>query len=119
MLNPFKTKKDYKISLLRSYELMQKNLKNGTAESDELEVLFILVEAYEKKHYPIPPPHPVEAIRFRLEQSGMSEKELNKLLGGRNRKSEIMSGKRKLSLNMIPTLHEKLHIPAETLIAVY
>jgi HTH-type transcriptional regulator/antitoxin HigA len=119
MLKPIKTKKDYEAALARVYTLMQKNLKPGTMDSDELEVLSMLVEAYEKKHYPVPPPHPVEAIRFRLEQSGMSEKELNQLLGGRSRKSEIMSGKRKLSLNMIRTLHEKLHIPAETLIAVY
>ena len=96
MLKPIKTKKDYEAALSRSYELMQKNLKTRSAEADELEVLSMLVEVYEKKHYPVPPPHPVEAIRFRLEQSGMNEKDLNKLLGGRNRKSEIMSGKRKL-----------------------
>ena len=119
MLKPIKTKKEHEAALTRAYALMQKSLKAGTPESDELEVLSILVEAYEKKNYPIPPAHPVEAIRFRLEQSGMSEKELNKLLGGRSRKSEIMSGKRKLSLSMIRTLHEKLHIPAETLIAEY
>jgi HTH-type transcriptional regulator / antitoxin HigA len=119
MLKPIRTKKDYQTALSRSYVLMQKNLKSASAEADELEVLSILVEAYEKKHYPVPPPHPVEAIRYRLEQNGMSEKELNKLLGGRNRKSEIMSGKRKLSLNMIRTLHEVLNIPAETLIAAY
>lgn len=119
MLKPIKTKKDYEAAMARTYALMQKSLKPGTAESDELEVLSMLVEAYEKKHYPVPPPHPVEAIRFRLEQSGISEKELNKLLGGRSRKSEIMSGKRKLSLSMIRILHEKLHIPAETLIAAY
>ena len=119
MLKPIKTRKDYETALARCYELMQKNLKAGSVLSDELEVLSILAEAYEKKNYPVPPPHPVEAIRFRLEQSGLSETELNKLLGGRSRKSEIMSGKRKLSLNMIRTLHEKLRIPAETLIAVY
>ncbi len=118
MLKPIKTKKDHEAALARIYTLMQKNVKPG-ADSDELEVLSMLVEAYEIKHYPVPPPHPVEAIRFRLEQSGMSEKELNKLLGGRSRKSEIMSGKRKLSLNMIRVLHEKLNIPAETLIAAY
>jgi len=119
MLKPIKTKKDYEIALQRVYELMQKDLKTGSALSDELEVLSILVEAYEKKHYPIPPPHPIEAIKFRLEQSGIDEKELNKILGGRSRKSEILSGKRKLSLNMIRELHEKLKIPAETLIAAY
>ena len=119
MLKPIKTKKDYEVALQRVYELMQKDLKTGSALSDELEVLSILVEAYEKKHYPIPPPHPIEAIKFRLEQSGIDEKELNKILGGRSRKSEILSGKRKLSLNMIRELHEKLKIPAETLIAAY
>ncbi len=119
MLKPVKTKKDYETALSRCYELMQQSLKQGSPESDELEVLSILVEAYEKKHFPVPPPHPVEAIRFRLNQSGMSEKDLNKLLGGRSRKSEILSGKRKLSLNMIRTLHEVLNIPADTLISVY
>lgn len=119
MLKPIKTKKEYEAALTRSYALMQKNLKAASPESDELEVLSMLVEAYEKKHYPLPPAHPIEAIRFRLEQAGLTEKELNKLLGGRSRKSEIMSGKRKLSLSMIRTLHEKLQIPAETLIAEY
>jgi HTH-type transcriptional regulator/antitoxin HigA len=119
MIKPVKTKKDHEAALLRCYELMQKNLKPNSPEADELEVLSILVENYEKKHYPIPPPHPVEAIKYRLEQSGMDEKELNRILGGRSRKSEILSGKRKLSLNMIRALHEKLDIPAETLIAAY
>ncbi|MDP9230853.1 MAG: transcriptional regulator [Bacteroidota bacterium] len=119
MLKPIKTKKDYEAALERCYVLMQKDLKTGSAFSDELEVLSILVEAYEKKHFPLPPPHPIEAIKFRLEQSGIHEKELNKILGGRSRKSEILSGKRKLSLNMIRELHEKLNIPAETLIAAY
>jgi HTH-type transcriptional regulator / antitoxin HigA len=119
MLKPIKTKKDYENALARCFDLMQKDLKKDSAFSDELEVLSILVEAYEKKHFPIPPPHPIEAIIFRLEQSGLDEKELNKILGGRSRKSEILSGKRKLSLNMIRGLHDKLHIPAETLITAY
>jgi HTH-type transcriptional regulator/antitoxin HigA len=119
MLKPIKTKKEYEAALARVYELMQKGLKAGGKLSDELEVLSILVEAYEDKHYPIPPPHPIEAIKFRLEQMGIDEKELTKILGGRSRKSEILSGRRKLSLNMIRELHEKLSIPAETLIAAY
>lgn len=119
MLKLIKTKKDYEAALSRIYELMQMQLKPGSAISDELEALAILTEAYEKKHYPIPPPHPVAAIKFRLEQMGIAEKELNKILGGRSRKSEILSGKRKLSLNMIRILHDKLKIPAETLIAEY
>ena len=98
---------------------MQKNIKPNSPEADELEILSILVENYEQKHYPVPPPNPVEAIRYRLQQTGMDEKELNKILGGRSRKSEIPSGKRKLSLNMIRELHNKLNIPAEILIAEY
>ena len=119
MLKPIKTKKEYEAALQTVYGLMQKDLKPGSKLSDELEVLSILVEAYEKEHYPIPPPHPIEAIKFRLEQMGIDEKELTTILGGRSRKSEILSGRRKLSLNMIRELHDKLKIPAETLIAAY
>lgn len=120
MIKPVKTKKDYEEALQRCYDLIQKqNLKPNTPGADELEILSILVENYERKHYPVPPPNPVEAIRYRLQQTGIDEKELNKILGGRSRKSEILSGKRKLSLNMIRQLHDKLKIPAETLIAEY
>ena len=98
---------------------MQKDIKEGSKLSDELEILSILIEGYENKHYPIPPPHPIEAIKFRVEQGAIDDKELTKLLGGRSRKSEILSGKRKLSLNMIRALHKKLKIPAESLINAY
>lgn len=119
MLKPVKTKKEYEAALQYVYELMQKDLKPGSKLSDELEVLSILIEAYEKKHYPVPPPHPIEAIKFRLEQMGIDDKQLAHILGGRSRKSEILSGRRKLSLAMIRELHDKLNIPAETLIAAY
>ena len=119
MLKPIKTKKDYEAALEQAYELMQKDLKEGSKLSDELEILSVLIEEYENKHYPIPPPHPIEAIKFRIEQGTIDDKELTKLLGGRSRKSEILSGKRKLSLNMIRELHKKLKIPAESLINVY
>jgi HTH-type transcriptional regulator / antitoxin HigA len=116
-IKPVKTKKDYNKALKRIEELW--GAKENTPAGDEFEVLFTLVEAYEEKHYPIPPPHPIEAIRFRLEQKGVDEKELIQILGGRSRKSEILSGRRKLSLAMIRELHSKLNIPAETLIAAY
>jgi HTH-type transcriptional regulator / antitoxin HigA len=119
MLKPIKSKKEYEAALQQVFTLMQKDIKPGSKFSDELEVLSILVEAYEKKHYPVPPPHPLEAIKFRLEQMGFDEKELTGILGGRSRKSEILSGRRKLSLAMIRELHHKLNIPAETLIAAY
>jgi HTH-type transcriptional regulator / antitoxin HigA len=118
-IKPIKTKKDYDDALGRAYELMQKDLKPGSRLSDELEILSVLIEGYEEKHYPIPSPHPIEAIKFKLDQMGLDEKELNKILGGRSRKSEILSGRRKLSLSMIRELHSKLKIPAETLIAEY
>ena len=119
MLKLIKTKKDHEAALERIYELMQMNLKAGSALSDELEALSILVEAYEEKHYPIPPPHPIEAIKFRLEQMNMSEAELSEIFGYRSRKSEILSGKRKLNLTMIRKLSSKLRIPAEVLIQAY
>ena len=88
-------------------------------ESDELEILSILVKEYENKYYSISRPNPIEAIKFRLEQVNISEAQLAEILGYRSRKSEILSGKRKLSLSMIRGLHKKLHIPAEALIAEY
>lgn len=119
MVKPVKTKKDYEAALERCYELMQKEVKANSTIADELEVLSILVKNYEEKHHPVPQPNPIEAIKFRLEQSGLDEKELNKILGGRSRKSEILSGKRKLSLNMIRELHDKLKISGDILIAEY
>jgi HTH-type transcriptional regulator/antitoxin HigA len=116
-IKPIKTKKDYDNALKRIEELW--GAKKNTAAGDEFEILFTLVEAYEDKHYPIPPPHPIEAIKFRMEQGTINDKQLTKLLGGRSRKSEILSGKRKLSLNMIRTLHKELKIPVESLINSY
>lgn len=119
MLKPIKTDEQYNDALARVYELMQTDVKEGSAASDELEVLSILIKEYELVHYPIPSPNPLEAIKFRLDQMGISEKELGDILGYRSRKSEILSGKRKLSLAMIRKLNEILHIPAEVLIQAY
>ena len=119
MLKPIKNKTQYEDALARIYLLMQKNAKPESKESDELEVLSILVKLYEAEHCPVPKPTPLEAIKFRLEQMGMSDAELSNILGHRSRKSEILSGKRKLSLTMIRKLNETLHIPAEVLIQSY
>jgi HTH-type transcriptional regulator/antitoxin HigA len=119
MLKPIKNDVQYEDTLARIYELMQKDLGPESQESDELEVLSILVKEYELEHYPMPKPAPLEAIKFRLEQMGMSEAQLSDILGHRSRKSEILSGKRKLSLTMIRKLNEILHIPAEVLIQAY
>jgi HTH-type transcriptional regulator/antitoxin HigA len=119
MLKPIKTEKQYDEALAHIYELMQTDIKINSKESDELEILSILVKEYENEHYPMPAPNPLEAIKFRLDQMGMSEKELGEILGYRSRKSEILSGKRKLSLAMIRRLNEVLHIPANVLIQAY
>lgn len=119
MIGPIKNNEQYESSLERIYALMQGDIAPDSKESDELEVLSILVKDYEQVHFPVPKPSPLEAIRFRLDQMGISEKELSEILGYRSRKSEILSGKRKLNLSMIRRLNEKLHIPAEILIQAY
>lgn len=119
MLKPIKTEDQYNETLTRVYELMQMEIIENSPESDELEILSILVKEYENEHYPIPAPHPIEAIKFRLDQMGVSETELGNILGYRSRKSEILSGKRKLSLEMIRRLNKVLNIPAEILIQAY
>jgi len=90
--------------------------KPGSAKEEELDLWFLLVERYEQDHFPIDLPDPVEAIKFRMEQEGLRQKDLAKVLPGKNRVSEVLSRKRPLSLGMIRSLHEHLHIPAEVLI---
>lgn len=119
MLKPIKSKTQHEEYLERAYELMQLDLKPNSSESDELELLSILIETYEKENYPIDPPNPIEAILFRIDQMGMKKSELKKVLGSRSRVSEILSGKRKLSLSMIRKLNEELGISAQTLIKDY
>lgn len=119
MLKPIKTEEQYNGALARVYELLQMDLTENSPASDELEVLSILIKEYELVHYNIPSPNPLEAIKFRIEQMGISDKEFGEILGYRSRKSEVLSGKRKLSLAMIRRLNEVLHIPAEVLIRAY
>jgi HTH-type transcriptional regulator/antitoxin HigA len=119
MLKPIKNKTQHEQYLSRAYELMQLDLKPNSPESDELELISILIEAYEKENYPIEPPNPIEAILFRIDQMGMKKSELKNILGSRSRVSEILSGKRKLSLSMIRKLNEHLGISAQTLIKDY
>ena len=119
MLKPIKTKKDHNKALARAYDLMQKELKPNSKESDELEVLSILIEAYEKSKFPREAPNPIDAILFRLDQLGLPKSELSKLLGSRSRASESLKGKRKLSIGMIRILNKHLGISAQTLIQKY
>lgn len=109
-----KTKADYESALARLGVLMDSS--PGTSEFDELEVLSALLEIYENEHHPINTPNPIEAIKFRMEQSNLQPKHLVPLLGSRAKVSEVLSGKRALTLSMIRVLHEKLKIPAEILL---
>ncbi len=116
-LKPIKTKKDYQQALDR-LELIF-DAKKGTKEGDELAILGILIDQYENEHFPIDLPDPIEAIKFRMEQLGYTQTDLAKVVGLKSRASEILSKKRKLSLEMIRQLHEKLNIPTDVLIQVY
>lgn len=116
MLKPIKNNEQYEEALERVYELMQKEFQPDSNESDELEILSILVEDYEKRHFPINLPEPLEAIKFRMEQMGITKKDMAEYLGYPSRVSEVFSGRRKLSLNMIKKLHKKLGIPASSLL---
>lgn len=113
-IKPIRTDTDYEATLQRINLLMEAEAE--TPEADELEVLATLVELYEEKHFPIGWPDPIEAIRFRMEQAGLSARDLIPLLGSRAKVSEVLSGKRSLTLQMIRALHEHLGIPAEVLL---
>ncbi len=113
-VTPIKTTRDYDRALRRIERLM--DAKPGTKNGDVLDVLTTLVEAYEAKHHAICPPDPVEAIKFRMDQLGMTRKDLEAMLDGRGRVSEILTKKRGLSLEMIRRLHRGRHIPLEGLV---
>ncbi len=114
VIHPIKTEDDYDNAMLRIGALM--DAVPGTEEGDELDVLATLVEAYERDHFPIESPDPVEAILFRMEQMGLDRKALEPFLGGRNRVSEVLNRKRNLSKSQIRKLHDGLNIPLENLI---
>lgn len=116
-LKPIKTENDYNQALERLEQIFDS--KPGTKEGDELEILGILIENYENEFFPIDLPDPIEAIKFRMEQLNYSQNDLAEVIGLKSRASEILSKKRKLSLEMIRKLTEKLHIPTEVLIQAY
>ena len=118
-LNVLKSETDYNKACKRLYDMDFKEGKNTASEIQEMELLTALIEHYQNHNAKFDLPEPIEAIKFRMEQGTINDKQLTKLLGGRSRKSEILSGKRKLSLNMIRTLHKELKIPAESLINSY
>ena len=116
-LKPIKTEQDYNQVLERLEDIF--DAEPNTKEGDELEILGILVEKYENENFPIELPDPIEAIKFRMEQLNYSQNDLAEVIGLKSRASEILNKKRKLSLEMIRKLSEKLHIPSEVLIQPY
>ncbi|MVZ62238.1 helix-turn-helix domain-containing protein [Sphingobacterium humi] len=118
MVKPIKSEEQYESYLERIYALMQTDLKADSLEADEVEILSILVKNYENTHYAVEKPNPIDAIKFRLDQMGKNESYLGKILGA-SRKSEILSGKRKLNLAQIRKISKELNISADVLVQEY
>lgn len=114
---PIRNEKDYQKALGRLEGIF--DAKKGTEEGDELEILSILIDKYENENFPIGMPDPIEAIKFRMEQMGMNQKDLAGVIGFKSRVSEILNKKRKLTLSMIRKLNTNLHIPTEVLVQDY
>ena len=113
-IKPIRTKADYKAALAEIEALW--GARSGTPRGDRLDVLATLIDAYEAEHHPIDPPDPIDAIQFRMEQQGLTRRDLEGLIGTRTRIAEVLNRKRPLSINMIRRLHEHLGIPADVLI---
>ena len=116
-LKLIKNKKDYSRALDRLEQIFDS--KKGSVEGDELELLSFLIDKYEEENFPIGLPDPIEAIKFRMEQLGYNQADLAKVVGLKSRASEILNKKRKLTIEMIRQLHNKLNIPADVLIQSY
>jgi HTH-type transcriptional regulator/antitoxin HigA len=113
-IKPIRSDADYEAALVKIERLW--GAPSGTPEGDRLDILVTLIDAYESEHHPIDPPDPIEAIKFRMEQQGLTRKDLEGILGSRTRIAEVLNRRRGLSINMIRRLHDKLGISAEVLI---
>jgi HTH-type transcriptional regulator/antitoxin HigA len=116
-LKPIKTETDYRNALKRLEDIF--DAKPGTNESDELEILGLLVDDYENKHYPIEAPDPIEAIKIRMEEMQLKQRDLVAEIGGKSRVSEILNRKRKLTIDMIRNLATRLNLSVNLLIKEY
>ncbi|MED5490842.1 transcriptional regulator [Pseudomonas sp.] len=114
-IKPIRNDDDLTAAFLRLEHVFQ--AEEGTPEADEMEVLVTLIEAYENKHYPIQVADPIEAIKFRMEQDGLTARDLEQFIGPSGRVSEVLSGNRNLSIRMIKRLHDGLRIPYESLMS--
>lgn len=118
-IRPIKSERDYDWALSEIERYFEREPRRGTPDADRFDVLATLIESYEARHWPIDPPDPVEAIRFRMEQAGFHQADLARLLGSRSRASEILRRKRPLTLEQAWKLHKEWHIPAEALLRPY
>jgi HTH-type transcriptional regulator / antitoxin HigA len=116
-IKPIKTELDYQVSLTKLDELFDAPI--GTKESDYADILALLVDEYEKKHFPIEAPDPIEAIKIRMEEMHLKQKDLASVIGGNNRVSEVLNKKRKLTVEMIRSLTAKLNLSPSILIKDY
>ena len=114
-IKPIRNDKDLRQAFKRLEEIFQSKPK--TPDNDEMEILATLIQAYENRHYPIGPASSVEAIKFRMEQQGLTPRDLEAYIGKSGRVSEVLNGKRSLSMRMIKNLHDGLHIPYESLLS--
>ncbi|MCK9374289.1 MAG: DNA-binding protein [Sulfuricurvum sp.] len=115
-LSPIRTEADYEKALERIDVLMEQEPEIGSSEGDELEILALLVEKYEEQHWHIAPPDPIEAIKYRMEEMGLKQKDLVPIIGSKSKVSEVLNRKIGLSLSMISNLSAQLHIPLEVLV---
>jgi HTH-type transcriptional regulator / antitoxin HigA len=113
-LKPIRSRRDYEAALKEVERLW--GARSGTRDGDRLDVLATLIDGYEAQHYPMDPPDPIEAIKFRMEQQGLTRRDLEEIVGTRARIAEVLNGKRGLSIAMIRRLNERLGISAEVLI---
>ena len=114
-IKPIRNDEDLQAAFRRLDDIF--HAEEGTPEADEMEVLVTLIEVYENKHYPIGASDPIEAIKFRMDQQGLTPRDLEPFIGSSGRVSEVLNRKRKLSLAMIKRLHEGLRIPYESLLS--
>lgn len=118
-IKPIKTGQDYETALRAISPMFENEPAIDSPEGDFFEIMCLLIEEYEKKYYPIESPDPIEAIKFRMEQQGLTVRDLEPAIGKPNRVYEILSGKRTLTLPMIRKLHSQFGIPLESLIGVH
>lgn len=115
-IRPIHSEEDYRAALKNVSALFDNEPEPGTPEGDYFDIMITLIEAYEAKQFPLDLPNPIDAIKFRMEQSGLSAADLAPAIGRKNRVYEVLNGKRALTLPMIWKLHELFGIPAESLI---